>query len=89
MTFYELKEKMIKAAPNTHFFDEDTLKFFGERYSSFRVLKKMQVIKDYGGMEHSCYVLAVTRSIYGFQRVKPYAYYHYIDSATFHAITEC
>lgn len=46
------------AHPDGHFFDEKTLKFFGERRSEMRLLKGTTRIKDVCGEEHECYVLS-------------------------------
>ena len=37
MTIYEIKERTKETSP--HFFDKKTLKFFGQRMSSFKVYK--------------------------------------------------
>ena len=37
MDIYEIKERSMESAP--HFFSKQTLKFFGQRMSSFRVSK--------------------------------------------------
>ena len=42
MTVYSLKENHLQAEPNSHFFDYDTLKFFGERMSEMRVMKNTE-----------------------------------------------
>ena len=44
--------------PRGHFFDRETLKFFGERESEMRVLKRTVVITDSTGDVHECYVLS-------------------------------
>lgn len=38
--YYRLKSEIQTRYPDTHFFDRATLKFFGERESESRVLKK-------------------------------------------------
>lgn len=68
------------AHPNGHFFDPDTLKFFGERRSDMRLLKETQTIRDICGDMHECYVLSTI------QRpgppLKPHRKYHYFDTTT-------
>ena len=44
--------------PNGHYFDQDTLKFFGERLSDMRVYKKTEIKEDYRGKKHVCYILS-------------------------------
>ena len=44
--------------PNYHFFDHDTLKFFGERISEMRLLKNKETVTDFLGEKHECYVLS-------------------------------
>lgn len=42
---------------NNYFFSQNTLKFFGERISEIRILKKTVMVKDYAGKEHETYCL--------------------------------
>ena len=44
--------------PNGHYFDKDTLKFFGERLSDMRIYKTVEVKGDYQGTKHKCYVIS-------------------------------
>lgn len=44
--------------PDGHFFDHDTLKFFGERISEMRLLKNRETVTDVSGEKHECYVLS-------------------------------
>ena len=66
--------------PNGHFFDRDTLKFFGERRSDMRLLKAKSHITDASGCEHTCYVISCI------QRpgppLTPRRVYHYFDINT-------
>lgn len=66
--------------PNGHFFDRETLKFFGERISEMRVLKGTIVVTDFGGEKHECYILSSLQRNYpsGPKRV-----YHYFDVETY------
>ena len=41
-----------------HYFDRETLKFFGERLSDMRILKNIVVREDYQGKKHDCYVIS-------------------------------
>lgn len=51
-------ERAYRAAhPDGHFFDPETLEFFGERRSEMRLLQEKQQIVDACGKEHECYVL--------------------------------
>lgn len=47
-----------RAHPNGHYFDHDTLKFFGERISDMRLLKNRETVTDTSGEKHDCYVLS-------------------------------
>lgn len=82
MTIYELMNKHLEKHPNSHFFDNDTLKFFGEALSRMRVLKGTVTIKDYCGKDHVCYVVSATRHKNWNGRCKPYIHYHYFDIDT-------
>ena len=44
--------------PNGHYFDKDTLKFFGERLSDMRINKTIEVKEDSQGIKHNCYVIS-------------------------------
>jgi len=87
MEFWELKEKIENKGGESHFFDHDTLKFFGERLSDMRVLKDTVNITDYSGDVHECYVISVTRRKNAFGPCKPYRFYHYFDVNTYQHIT--
>lgn len=56
-TYHQLKRAYYEKHPHGHFFDHDTLKFFGERESDMRLLKNKALIKAWDG-EHICYVLS-------------------------------
>lgn len=61
--------------PDGHFFDRNTLSFFGERISDMRVLKDKAVVDG-----RECYVLS------SYQRKHPSGArrtYYYFDSETF------
>ena len=84
MTVYELIENYQRTHRNGHFFDRDTLRFFGERISEMRVLATTATIKDYSGEKHECYMLSSVqhKAPGGKKRV-----YHYFDTTTFDTIT--
>ena len=58
MTVYTLIDQYHIHNPGGHYFDHDTLKFFGERISDMRVLKDTVEITSAGGEKHTCYVLS-------------------------------
>ena len=62
-----------------HFFDHDTLKFFGETRSSMRVYKGTYEITDICGNAHTCYKISTYQRKYpgGARRT-----YKYFDVAT-------
>lgn len=80
MTAYKLIQNYYAKNPHGHFFDHDTLKFFGERKSEMRVLKGTVNIMDYSGEVHECYMLSSLQRKHplGARRV-----YHYFDVNTF------
>lgn len=55
MTIYEFVDKYRKAQPDGHFFDPQTLKFFGERLSEMRVLKGTAMLECDDGKTRECY----------------------------------
>ena len=80
MTIRLLKERHIATHPESHFFDRDTLKFFGERISEMRVLKGTCKITDAGGIEHDAYCVS---SIQHKAPGGPKRHYFYFDSITY------
>ena len=83
MTVYGLIVRHENAVPNSHFFDHDTLKFFGERISEMRVLEKLAEITDISGEKHTCYVLS---SLQRNHPIRPTRTYHYFDTTTFREV---
>ena len=75
----DLRRAYYSTHPNGHFFDSDTLKFFGERFSEMRLLKGTVKIMALGGEEHECYVVSSRQRIpmVGTKRV-----HHYFDATT-------
>ena len=71
--------------PKSHFFNPETLKFFGERRSEMRLLRRTKTVKSAGGKTHECYVISAL------QRpgapLKPRRVHHYFDVETFEDVT--
>ena len=83
MTVDNLIYEYHKHNPNGHFFDRDTLRFFGERVSDMRILAKKATIETYSGEMHDCYVLS------SLQRNHPCGarrHYAFFDAETFKII---
>ena len=83
MNVWKLEREYMAHNPHGHFFDNDTLKFFGERKSEMRVLKGTVKREDFYGNEHECYVLS------SYQRKHPCGpqrKYHYFDVNTFEIV---
>ena len=82
MNVYELEQKIRKTEP--HYFDRDTLKFFGERFSEMRILGAKVPVTDSLGVVHpSCVVLSkLSRSYPGGARRT----YDYFDTATWERV---
>lgn len=55
---YGLIEQHKSRHPQSHFFDRETLKFFGERISEMRLLKNTAKVKRSDGTKVECYVLS-------------------------------
>lgn len=76
---YMLIDKYNINNPSGHFFDADTLKFFGERISDMRISADTVEVTDYYGNTHECIELRST------QRNAPNGTrhaYHYFDIDT-------
>lgn len=83
MTIYTLMNRYYEHNKNGHYFDHDTLKFFGERLSEMRVLKAIETITDISGEKHECYcVSSVQRPPFG----RPHRHYTYFDTTTYEQI---
>lgn len=76
---YGLISEYQRTHPNGHFFDRDTLKFFGETISSMRLLKGIVKVTDSMGEEHTCYVLS---SLQKKCPAGPRRVHHYFDVNT-------
>lgn len=76
---YDLRAAYYAKHPNGHFFDRETLKWFGERFSEMRLLKGTVKVTDSLGNEHTCYVVSSLQRIplVGRKRV-----YHHFDVET-------
>lgn len=82
MTVYGLKERHMNAYPNSHFFDYETLKFFGERMSDMRIMKNTTTIEQ-NEKKHECYVLSVRQ----FKNPNgPARAYFYFDTSTYELV---
>ena len=82
MTARQLISLYRQHQPDGHFFDKDTLRFFGEKISEMKVQKELAIIQDVFGKGHTCYVLTAMQHNY------PDPDYiatgiHYFDSTTF------
>lgn len=53
---YALKDKYRRLQPSGHFFDVETLRWFGERLSESSVDRFLETFTDSLGDEHTCYV---------------------------------
>lgn len=82
MTVYTLKDN-YENATRGHFFDKETLKFFGESLSKMTVLKKTVNVETFSGEIHECYVLSKLGKSYS---GKPRRTYAYFDVKTFHEV---
>lgn len=58
MTTHDLIKNHKKMHPSSHFFDRNTLDFFGEEISEMMVLPNKAKCTDSLGKEHTCYVLS-------------------------------
>ena len=80
MDVRELRYQVIKRNDCRYFFDDETLKFFGERLSDMRVFKKTQLVTDNLDEEHECWVLSSLQRKYP---GGPRRTYNYFDKDTF------
>ena len=78
-TAYDLRSVYRAKHPNGHFFDDETLRFFGERMSEMRLLKGTCTVTDISGRERTCYCLS---SLQRKSPLGPRRKYHYFDAET-------
>ena len=72
---YSLVAAYQHVHPGGHYFDRDTLKFFGESLSTMRLLKDKATIKDWSGEKHTCYVLSKLQKKHPMGPRRVYAYF--------------
>ena len=84
MTTNKLIREYYKHNPEGHYFDYDTLKWFGESRSTMNVLKKTVEVTDSLDEVHTCYVLSKLSKKYPGGPRRTYAYF---DIKTFEDIT--
>lgn len=72
---YSLVNAYQRTHPDEHYFDRDTLKFFGESFSTMRLLKGQATIKDWSGEKHTCYVLSRLQRNHPMGPRRTYAYF--------------
>lgn len=72
---YDLRNAYYKKHPSGHFFDYETLKFFGESMSTMNLLKGTVKVKDCLGEEHDAYVISRLQKAYPGGKRRSYAYF--------------
>lgn len=80
MEIYGLINKYYQHHPTGHYFDDTTLRFFGERKSEMRVLKGTIKVTDICGDEHECYMVSSVQHKAPGGAKRHYAYF---DTTTF------
>ena len=87
MTVPKLITKYYEHNPDGHFFDGETLSFFGELADEMRLADRTEVIEDYLGNQHECYVLVTYQ--HNTPSFCPDFSYHYFDVKSFeHIVAE-
>ena len=75
MDIYKLREMHLRKHPNSHWFDTETMKFFGESLSTMQVLKKPAKVTDICGNQHTCFVVSKIGKDAFWNRRRSYAYF--------------
>lgn len=81
-TLYEFQDEYHKKNPGGKFFDDGTLKFFGERWSEMRLLKSLETVTSAGGDRHLCYVISSIQHKHPDPKKQKRRVYHYFDHET-------
>ncbi len=84
MTPEKLIEEYYENNPDGHFFDEETLGFFGERVDEMRVEDETEIVEAWDGKEHECYVLVTYQ--HNAPSFCPAFAYHYFDVNNFERV---
>ena len=74
----QLIREYYRMNPNGHYFDPDTLKFFGESRSTMRLLKDRVLITDSMDEQHECYVISKLSKNFPTGQRRTYAYFDII-----------
>lgn len=72
--------------PASHYFDHGTLKFFGERLSEMRILRRMVRVRNCCGELRDAYCLSTIQRP-PFSGGRPSRHYAYFDAETLAQIT--
>ena len=72
---YELRSEYYRKRPNGHYFDYETLKFFGESLSTMYLYKNTVQVKDISGEIHTCYKISKRGKDWRGNRRTTYAYF--------------
>ena len=75
MTINKLIKAYYEKHPDGHYFDKDTLRFFGERISDMYVLKKTVTVTDSRGEDHEAYVVSRLQRNHPSGPRRTYAYF--------------
>lgn len=80
MDVYRLMAEYANHNPCGHYFDRETLRFFGERISEMRVLKHTVTVTDSSGRQHTAYCLS---SLQRNNPGGPKRHYAWFDATTY------
>jgi hypothetical protein len=58
MTIAELKKNYIEKTGG-HFFERETLKYFGETMKDMHIMPHLNIVSDYKGLKHNCYTVSI------------------------------
>lgn len=84
MSVQELIDKYYEYHPDGHFFDEETLAFFGEEINEMILQPYTEEIETWDGEKHKCFVL----HSYQHNAPSPDYYVHYFDINNFDHIID-
>lgn len=75
MNINKLINAYYEKHPDGHYFDKDTLRFFGERISDMYLLQDTVTVTDYNGEEREAYVISRLQRNYPGGARRTYAYF--------------
>lgn len=80
MTVRELIKEYKRTHEDEHFFDTNTLNYWGEKINKMRISSEIKNVKDFDGTIRQCYMISVNQDK---APTQPFKVRHYFEVSTF------